>query len=81
MLKVSVVSRPLLHITLPILAIKHPGYPTEGEAGGGEMNGDQPCAGKVDEVVQLVGIGDPVHSCIQGEGEEEDVRDISPPAQ
>lgn len=45
------------------------------------MNGDQPCAGKVDEVVQLVGIGDPVHSCIQGEGEEEDVRDISPPAQ
>jgi hypothetical protein len=71
-------SRSLLDIALSILTVQHLGYATDGEAAGGEMNGYEPCAGEVDQVMQLIRVRDAVDSGVQSEEEEEDVRDIFP---
>lgn len=42
------------------------------------MNGYEPCAGEVDQVVQLIRVRDAVDGGVQSEEEEEDVRDIFP---
>lgn len=45
------------------------------------MDCNEPCAGEIDEVVQLIRIGDAIDGGVEGEEEKEDVRDVSPPTQ
>ena len=66
-------SRPLLNITLFIFAFEHPAEPREREAAAGEVDGDQPGADAVDEMMEQVGVGDAVDSRVDGEQEEEHV--------
>ena len=43
------------------------------------MDAYKPCAGEVDEVMQLICICDTVDGCVQSQEEEKDVGDVSPP--
>ena len=66
-------SRPLLDIALFAFAFEHLAEAREGKAAAGEVDGDEPEADHVDEVVEEVGVGDAVDGGVDGEEEEEQV--------
>ena len=72
-------SRPLLDVALLVIPLEHVRQAREREVAGREMDGDEPGAGDVDEVLELVGERDAVDGGIHGEEEEEDVRDVAEP--
>ena len=70
-------SRALLNVALLVIAVEHMRQAGEGQVAGGEVDGDEPGAGDVDEVVEPVGEGDAVHGAVHGEEEEEDVGNMT----